>query len=142
MTSPPRLEQRQLGQLQFRRGSSNKTVPPENVRISDTKQAGKQPDKQASERATPSTRPLPPVLRPVCRAAAERAPFRCTSIMGNDAGPKLESATTTLNMSNTPPPSADPDVTAPQGDDAGMPTVYAVQFLVTFRSQILRLSLG
>jgi hypothetical protein len=51
--------------------------------------------------------------------------------MGNDAGPKLESATATLNMSNTPPSSTDPDVTAPQGDDAGMLTVSAVQSLVT-----------
>ncbi|ROW12044.1 hypothetical protein VMCG_00833 [Cytospora schulzeri] len=43
--------------------------------------------------------------------------------MGNDAGPKLESATTTLNMSNTPPSSTDPDVTAPQGDDAEASTI-------------------
>lgn len=58
--------------------------------------------------------------------------------MGNDAGPKLESATATLNnMSNTPPSSTDPDVTAPQGDDAGMLTVSAVQCLVTFLSPAL-----
>lgn len=57
--------------------------------------------------------------------------------MGNDAGPKLESATATFNMSNTPPSSTDPDVTAPQGDDAGMLTVSAVQCLVTFVSSPL-----
>lgn len=44
--------------------------------------------------------------------------------MGNDAGPKLESAAmSTANMSNSPP-STDPDVTAPQGDDTGMPNTH------------------
>ncbi|KAL2289453.1 hypothetical protein FJTKL_01733 [Diaporthe vaccinii] len=43
--------------------------------------------------------------------------------MGNDAGPKLESAAmSTANMSNSPP-STDPDVTAPQGDDTEASTI-------------------
>jgi hypothetical protein len=46
-----------------------------------------------------------------------------SSTMGNDAGPKIESAAmSTANMSNSPP-ATDPDVTAPQGDDTGMPNI-------------------